>query len=321
MRKKISYIGLSFLVTVAITLLFASCLRLRTNDTAVLDKLAARDVGGGVCYFTISDRTMRYAYAGADTLPLLVLLHGAPGSSSGLLDFLTDSLLLSHVKIITPDRAGYGYSGFGRSEVSLEIQAKYIAEIIQRQAFGQPVIVMGNSYGGSVAARLAMDYPELLDGLLLISTAVAPGEEKIYGISRPLHFLGLKWLIPSVLRVANDEKMYHFRELEKMSAYWDNIKVPVWMLHGEADQLIYPGNALYAKKRLKGRPFKLITLPEQDHYIIWNKPELVKETIMNALVELQIAPPEILADASLDWSEAVNSISADETPIRNDFSH
>src|SRR3546814_16092495 len=42
---------------------------------------------------------------------------------------------------------------------------------------GAPAIVVGHSLGGPIAAKLAMDYPDRVRGLLLLAPSVAPALE------------------------------------------------------------------------------------------------------------------------------------------------
>jgi pimeloyl-ACP methyl ester carboxylesterase len=43
----------------------------------------------------------------------------------------------------------------------------------QRQN-GKQVILVGHSLGGPLIARMTMDYPELIDGLVFVAGSVAP---------------------------------------------------------------------------------------------------------------------------------------------------
>src|SRR5437762_1016853 len=54
------------------------------------------------------DRKLHYAVVSKnDTLPLLVMIHGAPGAWYGYLNLVDDSLLQQHFKIVAVDRLGY----------------------------------------------------------------------------------------------------------------------------------------------------------------------------------------------------------------------
>jgi hypothetical protein len=71
-----------------------------------------------------------FANAKADSLPLLILTHGAPGAWYGYLEYLEDSFLLKHFRIISVDRPGYGKSSKKSPVVSIEEQAKLLSPLL-----------------------------------------------------------------------------------------------------------------------------------------------------------------------------------------------
>lgn len=99
----------------------------------------------------------------------LVLLHGNGSmiqdfESSGLLDEAAKSY-----RVIVFDRPGYGHSGRPRSTIwSPKAQADLIeAALVQLEA--RPAIVLGHSWGASVAMALALDHPDRVKALVLAS--------------------------------------------------------------------------------------------------------------------------------------------------------
>lgn len=237
---------------------------------------------GEVFHYDTLGRHMRYVEIGDSQKPLLMFLHGAPSSSAFWVKYLRDSFLLSKVKMLAPDRPGYGYSDYGSPETSVKKQAALIAHILkEKRVLHQKIILHGSSYGGTLAARIAMDYPNLIDGIILQSASTAPGEEKIYPISYPISKAPLKWLIPASIQMANYEKLSHQSELEKMALLWDNIIVPVIILHGTNDDLIYPSNAEFTQKKLVNSPFvELIWAEGKGHNLSWSRKDLLLESIV-----------------------------------------
>lgn len=250
-------------------------LELRLSDADLKEMLSNNSYGyqANISYLDKAYRKIRYVEIGNDSLPLIAFIHGAPSSSNFWESLMTDSTLLSKAKLLAVDRPGYGYSGFGKAEVSVEKQAALIASILeQKKHKHETIIAHGSSYGGTVVARLAMDYPELLNGILLQSASLAPGEEKTYWISYPTSHWSLRWLMPPTINVANAEKLNHRPQLEKMAKLWDKIKAKTIIMHGTVDKLIYPENAFFAKKKLvnaKLIDFKLFE--GRGHDLLWNK--------------------------------------------------
>ncbi|MEL6535661.1 MAG: alpha/beta hydrolase [Bacteroidota bacterium] len=262
-------------------------LQLRYSDQSYVDFFEEAGLAelSSIEYHSQGARRIRYVEVGHDTLPLLVFIHGAPSSSAYWRNYLTDSTLLAKAKLMAVDRPGYGYSGFGKQETSVARQAALIAAVLeQKRDQHQEIVLHGSSYGGTVAARLAMDYPELVDGILFQSSSLAPGEETTYWITYPTSHWALSWMIPPTFRVANAEKLSHEEELREMEPLWDRIRSAVTILHGTEDGLIFPSNATYAKDHLTHASFvDLIMVPGQGHNLTWTRPELLKQSIVEML--------------------------------------
>lgn len=206
-----------------------------------------------VGYYEGTSRKMRYVEVGRDTAkPLIVFVHGSPSSSAFWLNMLRDTSLRNRANLLTVDRPGYGGSGLGRPEISVEKQAAAVAEVIRDKRLrpDQKIVVLGSSYGGTVSARIAMDFPELVDGLLLMSASMAPREEYVYWVSHPTSHWSLRWILPRAIRSASTEKLNHEAQLEAMADRWHRIRAATVILHGTDDWLIYPPNAYYACDRL-----------------------------------------------------------------------
>jgi pimeloyl-ACP methyl ester carboxylesterase len=99
----------------------------------------------------------------------LVLLHGngsmiADFASSGLID-----LAAKNHRVIVFDRPGFGHSDRPRDVVwTPNAQAELICNALQQLGVSQSVI-LGHSWGASVAVALALKYPTLVRGLVLAS--------------------------------------------------------------------------------------------------------------------------------------------------------
>ena len=260
---------------------------LRYSDEAYIDNLSKNlyQYQAEVSYYQYGDRPMRYFEVGDDRKPLIVFVHGAPSSSAFWEDMLVDSSLLKNAKLLAVDRPGYGFSGYGRPEISVRKQAAAIATILKKKrALHDQIIVHGSSYGGTVTARLAMDYPDLVDGVLLQSASVAPEKEKTYWISYPTSHWAMKWLVPGAFRVANAEKLSHADQLRAMAKHWKNIRSAVIVAHGTADGLIYPDNACYAETQLSNASFLETNMFKgRGHDLLWTKTDFLKKSLLKLL--------------------------------------
>ena len=230
---------------------FDHYVQFRRSDEELKKIFVERNINASIQYYETHGRRLRYSSAGDTSLPVLLMLHGSPGSISYYSGRFADSAIRNRFRVYAVDRPGYGYSGFGNPEPSIELQAKMIRPILDSlNKVHHPVIVMGGSYGASVACRMAMDYPDLVDGLVLTGPSLGPGLEKMFWFTPTIENWSIRWFIPRLFRSANTEKMHHREELEKMLPYWKNIRGPVIYLQGEKDNLIDTTNAGFARQHL-----------------------------------------------------------------------
>ncbi len=101
--------------------------------------------------------------------PAVVLLHG---DGSLVEDFATSGLLnlvATQHRVLAFDRPGYGRSERPRNrDWTPEAQAEVIAAALVRLGVERPVVV-GHSWGTLVALALALDHPDAVSGLVLVS--------------------------------------------------------------------------------------------------------------------------------------------------------
>ena len=143
---------------------------------------------------TMTERTVRVNgkdifVADTGTGPPVVLLHGGGPGASGVSNYSRNiEPLAQHFRVIVPDMPGYGRSAKG---VDGSDPFGYLADHIRGMLDALDIDrahLVGNSYGGSCALRLALDTPHRVDKLVLMG----PGG---VGTTRGLPTAGLKSLL------------------------------------------------------------------------------------------------------------------------------
>src|SRR5215475_5889625 len=105
--------------------------------------------------------------------PPVLLLHGASSNLEAMRKPLGE-LLARHHRVILIDRPGHGWSRRERQTDSTPaIHARMIAEALQKLDTG-PVIVVVHSLAGGLGARIALDYPERVAGLVMLAPVTHP---------------------------------------------------------------------------------------------------------------------------------------------------
>lgn len=273
---------LVFMLLLLVALL-PQCVSLRMSDRQIDRYFADKPVKPAFGVVSTGGRPVHFAQLGAGTLPMVLFIHGSPGSWDAFIDFFADSTLYSRAKLVAVDRPGFGKSALGEPERSLQQQAAAIAPLLRPDQAGQKPILVGHSLGGPVAVRLAMDYPDRVGGLILVAPSIDPDLEKQEWY-RPIGnvFPVRQWL-PAELDVSNQEIMALKAELLAMKPLWATISVPVIVIQGEADSLVPPGNAAFAKRMLINAPVTIQLIPNMNHFIPWRRPDLIRDAIRRQL--------------------------------------
>jgi pimeloyl-ACP methyl ester carboxylesterase len=155
-------------------------------------------------FTTIAGARIHYQEAGDENAPPILLIHGFI-SSTLIWNEIFLPLAAAGFRVVAPDLPGYGYSDKPRhAEYTIESQARAVIGLMDRLGIEQAALV-GASYGGAIAAAIALDHPERVSRLVLVG-AVSTDEPKkklllrmvrmplVGDIVTPL-FLGSRWVV------------------------------------------------------------------------------------------------------------------------------
>ncbi len=282
MKKYRKFLGIIILFSV-LYLIAGSCMQFRQSNKKVLKSFKNAPVSPDIQTISMESekRNLRYVKVSkSDTLPLLMFVHGAPGGADAFFDFMKDSVLVRKFRMISVDRAGYGYSDFGKSEPSILKQAQFIAQVPEFQKNKEKIILVGHSFGAPIIARMAMEYPNKIKALILVAGTMAPELEQVFWISYPADWWIFRWMVPTSMRVANDEKLQHANELRKMDSLWQTITHPTTVIQGGKDFLAPAENLDFVQKKFINAKLDTVFIPDMNHFTPWTHPELIHEAIL-----------------------------------------
>jgi pimeloyl-ACP methyl ester carboxylesterase len=263
------------------------CMKLRLNDSEVKQYFAKKTTPVSIKRYKVGRRKIRYIETGADTLPMVLFVHGAPGGLDAFNGFLADSALKGKAHLVSVDRPGYGYSNYGKSVPSIQKQAELLKPLLDSNRSGQPVILVGHSYGGPIIAKMAAMYPKQVAALVLAAPAIDPANEKIFWVSYPADWLLIRLLVPRGFRVANDEKLRHVEELEQMYDDWYKLKLPVTYIHGKKDMVEPFANAAFAQRMMRNAHLTMIIDKKMNHFVPWTHPQYIRDPVLKYLKKLK----------------------------------
>jgi pimeloyl-ACP methyl ester carboxylesterase len=233
------------------------------------------------------NRELHFAETGEDTLPIVVFVHGAPGAWYGYIDYLDDSLMQTKYNMISIDRPGYGKSNYGKALTSIAEQARILKPLLERKRKKRKLILVGRSYGCPIVLKAAADYPDLVDGIVLLAPAVDPKREKFWWFSKLANSGLMRAILPRMLNVASSEKFSHALELKILEKDLKKVRQKIVLMQGLKDQVIEPENVCYIDSALTENFQKeLIIFDDCDHFISTNKATEVKQAIDKMFLEM-----------------------------------
>lgn len=100
--------------------------------------------------------------------PVVLMIHGASANAREYSYTLAPRLSDMH-RVLMVDRPGHGYSERPVDAETLGVQAAQAAGALEALAPGEKAVIVGHSFGGAVALRLALDHPEKVQGLVLLA--------------------------------------------------------------------------------------------------------------------------------------------------------
>jgi pimeloyl-ACP methyl ester carboxylesterase len=223
-----------------------------------------------------------YLAAGDPKERKVLFIHGTPGAATDWMPFLQKVPEGQHRLAV--DRPGFGQSGPGAPVVSLSDQARAIAALVQT---GQgPAVVVGSSYGGPVALRLATDHPQLISGVLLVGAAGDPEREETHPLQHLAATRAIRGLLPRALAHSNAELLALRRELEALRKGIGRIRASVTILQGVHDTLVPVENAVYLAARLVGAMRRRVVFVERaGHFLHILLSDLVEEALRHVLAD------------------------------------
>ncbi len=172
----------------------------------------------------------------------ILLIHGISANWRDWGTSILSEICLLGYRTIAIDRPGMGDSDRETNVISLEHQSSLIIKNI-RTFDSKPLIVIGHSYGGCLALKMALTQKKEIDGLILLATPTHPwlgGLGLLYDTLSLPFFTGIGTKIISILKpkILIDTTLRDVFYPQEMSLNYKDLKVPVEIIHGTKDKIV-----------------------------------------------------------------------------------
>jgi len=273
-----------------------------------LDKLKETYAPAPSKFTSINGMEVHYRDEGptSDSIPI-VLLHGT-GSSLHTFDAWADGLKHER-RVIRLDLPGYGLTGpFPHRDYSMENYVDFIGDFLKTNGI-EACILGGNSLGGGIAWRYALQQPDKVTKLILIDASGYPVTAK----SRPLAFQLAE--IPLIKHLFKFITPKSVARASIKNVYADKSKVTETLVDRYFELTLRAGNRQAFVDRLSqnttSQDYKNLTNLQQPTLIIWgDKDELIP-------VDIAYRFNNNLVNSELAVLENVGHVPMEEAPQRS----
>ncbi len=280
--KKILKILLISLFIIVIGLLITAHLFLRPeSDKKILSKLQTNYTSPVIAHKSFNDYEYRAIYLQErmdTTLPILIFVHGSPGSAMDFQRYLTDSLLNFRANIIAYERVGYGPKNHGNTPADMEVELGVLHDLIATYPQDK-VVLAGYSYGGPIVLASDKNYKYKV----AMASAVVGEYEPMFKALSFYKWKLTRWMLPPKVKAAAKEKYAHLEEFPKYRNKWNKSPAKVINIHGDEDWIVPYKNSEFLEEIFDTEKFTMVKIPGGGHELIWSDFDLIKSQLLKAL--------------------------------------
>ena len=266
-------------------------------------------------FVSVSGVRVHYLEAGAGQT--VVFVHGNAGSVDDF-SYRAIRMLCGEFKILALDRPGHGKSErLSKDSARLESQARLLHDTLNLLGVKRPILV-GHSWGGSLALAYALNYPNDVSSLVLLAPAAYTEDEPTGGwmtalikppvigdvclaagkvlfgkrmlkreLGRafdpqtvPADYLASTntWLGRSQLKSYFEDERKLNVSLQSLSARYPDIRLPVIIVTGDSDKVVTPEANAYRLKAAIPQS-QLLVLKHTGHEIPQTDPQSIRTAL------------------------------------------
>ncbi len=272
---------LVYLLIVSYIFFCQSCMKMQMSSKKTRTFFEKQNIKFEDKTFIFEQYAIHYVETGNTENPILLFIHGSPGSWDAYKQYLSDTLLLKKFRMIAVDRTGFGKSNFGQA-ATLETQATILNNFVKTINRKKAIISIGHSMGGPVQVKMATLEPSIYSELVILAGALDPEAEKPEIWRRFIMKKPIRYLIPGALRPANDELWWLKQDLIDMQPNLKKITSKITIIHGTKDQLVPFSNVAFMKREfVNAQSLKIISIPNANHFIPWEHFDLIRNVFLD----------------------------------------
>lgn len=212
------------------------------------------------------------------TKPTIVFIHGSIGSALDFKRYMLDSILRKKANIVSYDRIGYGIYQTGKAQESINFEKEMLENLIAKLNPNKTILV-GYSYGGAIALASKKKYKKIV----LLAPAVYSNQENMPWLLNLYKWKITRWLVPKTWQAASKEKLTHQKDLQNFEKSWNENPSNIICIQGDSDWIVPFKNSLLLQQQISPEKFKLVTLKNAGHGLVWTNFKDIKQVLIKQL--------------------------------------
>jgi len=161
-------------------------------------------------FLALSNGVVHYELAGPEDAPVVVLVHGF-SVPYYVWDPTFEALVEAGFRVLRYDLYGRGYSDRPDVAYSLDLFTGQLQGLLSALDLGEPVSLVGVSFGGPIVAMYTNEHPDQVSRLILIDPQVAPvSTGEIFPLNLPGvgEYIMAVYMAPSMLPKSQPQDFY-----------------------------------------------------------------------------------------------------------------
>ena len=212
----------------------------------------------------------------------LIVFHGTPGNRYIYGRFMRTAP--RGVEVVLPARPGFG-EGHDQAYVNFDDQMAAIKPFLPGGEFGdKKIITLGVSYGGELALKAAMDFPEHVAGAVTVSALIDEPHDYALKVEKLGHDERLDEYLPNRWKKVRDEIAGRRSQIGPLMDRLKDYDGPVEVIHGDFDAIVPKANSekLHAALSDASRG-ELDIVPGGTHYLEGQYPRRLHTAVQRVM--------------------------------------
>jgi len=189
--------------------------------------------------------------------------------------------------MVVLSRPGFG-RGHQQCHPDFDDQVAAAKPFLPGGAFGdKKIITLGVSYGGELALKTALDYPEIVKGVVTVAALIDEPHDYALQLEKLGSVNGIEPYVPNRWLKVRNEITGRRAQIGPLMDRLSSINAPVEVLHGDFDAIVPKSNAAKLMEALPKERAGLEIIPGGTHYLELQYPRRLHRAIQRVIERVE----------------------------------